>query len=453
MLKKNIKYLFVFLFSLSVLVFFGFPRNTYDSIWSFAFSFGISHGQLPYIDIQIIVPFLYNFVMSLGLFIWDNNLMFLIEQAFLITICFSFLYKMYKEKAWLYLVFLCGITFVAFMPTYNFFLVFLLVIVIYLEKKEANDYLVGFFLGCLILTKHTVGIFFIIPTFIMYYKDLKKIGKRALGCLAPWIIFLIYLLITNSLWQFIDLCILGLFDFASSNTIVFTPFFFISFAILIVNVLLIIKNHNNITYWYVLFSFMILIPIVTYNHFFNYLMFASILIMESLSINNKKIMLIFSMSYCFILIFFSFFLTGAYKKIERLSGINHFEYYYSLKGTKNMINDFNNFYSKYKKRGNTVLLTINTMWLEIINDEKFDFFSELNRGNYGYNGLNKLKSKVDKMHDTYFIVNFDDYMYAKNKIVDNHYETSQFDYEIVDYIINNFEKIEDYSYYGVYYKK
>ena len=451
MIKKYYKYLIVFIFSLSVLVLFGFSRNTYDSIWNYAFSFGIAHGQLPYVDYPIVIPLLYNFVMSVGLFIWNNNLMFLIEQAFLITICFSFLYKMYEEKSWLFLIFLCGRSFLAFMPTYNFFLFFLLVIVIYLEKKEANDYLVGFFLGCLILTKHTVGIFFIIPTFIMYYKDLKKIGKRALGCLAPWIIFLIYLLITNSLWQFIDLCILGLFDFATSNTVLITPYFFISIFMFIINLLLIVKNLKNITYWYVLFSFMIMIPIFTCNHFFIYLLFFSLLIIESITISNKKLIYIITISYCVIIVFLNFFMTGAYKNIERLDDINHFEYYIGLKGTKNSIIQINNLYKKYKKIGHTKILSDNTMWIEMINDEKFNYLSILNKGNHGYNGSKKLINNIQKMQDTYFIIDYVGYQKAKNKVVDNYYQISQFDYSVVDYIMDNSKEVESFNNYRVFY--
>lgn len=43
-------------------------------------------------------------------------------------------------------------------PSYNIFLLMLLILIIYLEKNNCNDYLIGFILGFLILTKQSVGV-------------------------------------------------------------------------------------------------------------------------------------------------------------------------------------------------------------------------------------------------------------------------------------------------------
>ena len=453
MLKKNIKYIVVFIYAILSLTLFFFSRNIIDSIWNYCFSSGFVHGQIPYKDIQVIVPFLYNFIMSLGLFIWDNNLMFLIEQAILITICFYFLYKMYKEKAWLFLIFLTVPDFFSAIPTYNFFLIFLLIIVIYLEKKGANDYLIGFFLGCLILTKHTVGIFFVIPTFILYFKDLKKIGKRALGCLAPWIIFLIYLLIANNLWEFIDLCILGLFDFASSNSNLLSPYFFVSIICSAIIIYFIVKKDSkNYVYWYCLFAGAILLPIFNRYHFRLYLLFFSIFIMEVIPFfKHKWIIPFYTFLICFCCVLSNFILTGVYKRIERLDGINHFEYYIGLKGTKNSITVLNELYNKYKLKGKTKILSDNTMFIEVINDEKFDYFSEMNFGNYGYNGTERLIKKIKNKQYHYFIIDMDKYTESKLRKYNKYGEITQFDYIVVDYIMNNFKEIEDLGMYKVYY--
>lgn len=59
---------------------------------------------------------------------------------------------------------------------------FMLVILLYLEKKYPDkDYLIGFVIGCAVLSKHTVGAFFILPSIIYYFRDIKKLLRRAIG--------------------------------------------------------------------------------------------------------------------------------------------------------------------------------------------------------------------------------------------------------------------------------
>ena len=166
-IRENIKYVFVFLVALVALTFFS-NLNCYDAAWNYGFSYAFSKGEIPFKDFNMITPGLYNFVMSLGLHISHNNLMFLIEQSLLITLTFSIVYKMYGKKSFLFLFFMAFPSFFAFTPTYNFFLMFLIILLIYLEKEEKSDYLIGVVLALCILTKHTVGVFLIIPSFIFY---------------------------------------------------------------------------------------------------------------------------------------------------------------------------------------------------------------------------------------------------------------------------------------------
>jgi len=53
-----------------------------------------------------------------------------------------------------------------------------------------------------------------------FYKRYKKIIKRGIGFLIPNIILLGYLLITNTLYEFIDYCFLGLSSFAKENILI-----------------------------------------------------------------------------------------------------------------------------------------------------------------------------------------------------------------------------------------
>ncbi|MBQ2639356.1 MAG: hypothetical protein IJF92_01130, partial [Bacilli bacterium] len=184
--KASFKYIFIFTFTLFVLVVFGIYANNWDSLWNYGFSYSIAKGQIPYNDFTMIVQPLYNYIMSIGLILVShNNIVFLLEQAILVSINFYFLYKVFDYKVWLIIVVMCFPMFIAFSPTYNYFIFFLFTIVLYLEHKNKNDYLIGFILGLIILTKAVVGIFFVIPTSIYYFNDKKKIFKRFIGLIIP----------------------------------------------------------------------------------------------------------------------------------------------------------------------------------------------------------------------------------------------------------------------------
>lgn len=446
----NKRLIFVFCFTMLTLVFFAFSRNIIDSIWNYGFSYAISKGQVPYRDFTMIIPPLYNLVMSLGLYISSNNLMFLVEQAIMVTVLFYLLHKMYKDNAWIFLAVMCFPFFVAFCPTYNFFLFFLFVIILYLEKNTRNDFLIGIFLACMVLTKYTVGVFFLIPSVILYFKERKRLLKRILGFVIPCLLFLIYLLVTKSFVQFFDLCVFGLFDFAKSNTILFTPLFFVSAIFFLISLFCVIKDKKNILNWYVLFSFSVMLPIFTRYHFYVYTMFFSLLfISKNLKVNDKYIRNI-SLFICLITVIFNFFFTGAYKRIERFSDVNNFEYYFTLKGSKKAFSQADLLYDKYKKKGNVIVLATNTAFLKVANGDEFTYFTVLNKGNFGFNGTNKMIERVKKSHNCYFMIFKDDYWFAKEDKV-FHYEKSQFDYEIVDYIIDNGVFVEEKDGYWVYY--
>ena len=214
--KASFKYIFIFLFSFLAMSFF----LTYfdgDVLWNYGFSYALSKGEIPYLDFNMILTPLYPMIMSLILKINTNILLFYLANAFLITVIFYFLFKMVKEKAWLFLVFLVFPIPAVVFPSYNLFLLFLAILLIYCEEEKKSDYLIGLLLGFSILTKQTVGVFLVAPSLIYYHKDLKKIMKRIIGLLIPNFFFLLYLLVTESFKAFCDLCIFGLFDFSSSN--------------------------------------------------------------------------------------------------------------------------------------------------------------------------------------------------------------------------------------------
>ena len=448
-LWNNKRFIFVFFFSLFVYMFFCCSRNTGDAIWNYGFSYAMANGEIPYRDFTMIIPPLYNFIMSLGLRIFSDNIVYIIEHSIIITASFYLLYKLYDEKAYLFLAVMCFPFFVGFYPTYNYFLFFLFLVLLYLEKKQMNDYFVGIILSCMILTKYTVGIFFLVPSIIIYFKDKKKLLRRFVGFIIPCVLFLIYLLVTKSLFSFFDLCLFGLFDFGKSNSIVFTSYFFMAIGMLIISIFSVVKEKKEILPWYVLMSFSIMIPIFTRYHFAVYLLFFLTLFISLKWKVKKGFIRNISVVICFISVLFNFVFNGEFLRLERFSLVNNFNFYYSREGSKDSFLSVDSLYNKYKKKGDVIVLSFNAAFLKIVNEDEFTYFTILNRGNYGYHGTEKLVSKINKMEDVYFLICKDDYYFSKNDLTFGS-EKSQFDYEVVDAVINKGNLIEEKFGYMVY---
>lgn len=86
-----------------------------------------------------------------------------------------------------------------------------------MEDKKANDYIIGILLGLTFITKQNIGVFLCLPT--IFIKDIKKIIKRIAGFLIPILLLGIYLIMTNSIYEFIDYTFLGLNSFANNNLV------------------------------------------------------------------------------------------------------------------------------------------------------------------------------------------------------------------------------------------
>ncbi len=438
-LKDNIKYFIVFSMALFCLIFFG-HLNSYESVWNYGFSYAFAIGEIPYVDFNMIIPGFYNFIMSLGLHISHNNLVFLIEQSILITLTFLIVYKMYGKKAWIFLFFMSLLGFFAFCPTYNFFLMFLTILIIYLEKEKSSDYLLGFLLGLCILTKHTVGVFLVIPSFIFYFKDKKKLFKRFIGCLVPCVIFVIYLLIVGAFEEFFDLCILCLFDFASKNSEMITGYVVFSIILLVLTIVYIIFNKKDILGYYLVSYFSVMIPIFSYYHFSLYLAICSLMLLSTLKLSDRYLAIL---GISFTMIIFSFYI------ILNINGeflsVHNFNYVYSLAGNKNNFEYLNKLYLKYSKQSNTNVISSKSVWIKVSNEEKLNYFTIINRGNFGYNGTKKMIDRVNKETPTYYIIDMPEYERTKKY-------TGQFDVELCDYIISNSKLVEKKGNYEVYLK-
>ncbi len=441
-LKKYGKFILLFIFIFCCFTFILWGVNYGDPIANYGFSYAIRRGEVPYLHFNTISTPLFAFFGTIGLFIWNNYTMFLLQQSLLVTVMFYLLEKLYGQKCYLLLA-VSLILFGAqtFMPTYNFFCFFMMVVLLYLEEKYTNkDYLIGIFIGFAILSKHTFGGLLLLPSIIYYYKDKKKLLKRLIGMCIPCLLFFIYLLWNKALYRFIDLCFLGLFDFSSKNGNIFTSYFYVSMVCLGLSCYLFWKNKKDIKYLYLLLTFSVVIPLFDLSHFSLYFLSVLMMLLPYVHIKNRY-------TYSFVLIAVTFYLFSnlsigmTYHPVFTTKN-NHFEYILNskksyLRGLKEI--------EYIKSFKNPLILSYSKMQYDIINNYDLDYFDVFLYGNFGYHGDIKMIDKIKQMHNQIIIVDRQDY----TKVTAD----SQFDRIIAEYAMKVSKKIDSKYGLDVYYKE
>lgn len=437
------RYIFIFVLSFLIYEFFGYGITYGDPIANYGFSYAIANGQVPYLDFNIISTPLFAFLMSIGLHIFDNYLMFILEQSLLVTVTFYFLYQMYGKKIYWILFGFIFIGFYGLLPTYNFCCFAMMSILLYLESKyNEKDYLIGVFIGLCILSKHTIGMFFILPTFIMYFKNYKKILRRVIGVFIPSFIFIIYLVSHGAFYDFINLCFGGLFDFSSNNGNPSTIWFYISIILFVVMLIILVRDRKNIVNWYLIFTFTFVVPLFDICHFALY--FGCFLMMVLPYIPKTRydhyicnLGIILSITISVVNIRLGMMYEPVFmKKIDRFNFTLNSSYSYDM---NLKVNRFLNEYD------DSLLLSYHKMFYDISNGNKLDYYDVFMYGNFGYDGVNRMIKEIDKMHDKYIIVDMTSYLKEG--------DDEQFVKEIVEYVFKSCEKVDSKYGFNIYYKK
>ena len=430
---KYLKYLIIFLVFFYILI---IPYNMYfgDTIVNYGFSYALRIGEIPYNDFNLIIPLFSPFIYSLVLLI---N-----KSVISIFLLFQLMEKKISNK--IYLLFLlilinfplCLVTFL--FPGYNFILYFLLFLIIYLEEYN-KDYLIGLLIGLSIITKHTIGVFFILPSIIFYYKDYKRLLKRFITMLIPIFIFLLYLIITKSFNNFINLCILGLFDFASSNNHMNYLLLAIVLVCLFYFIYIIKNDRKNISNYYLLLSILFVIPLLDQYHVSYFIISTLFIFISRLNVERfYKSFIIIDIVIIGIWTFIAF----NYRDFKFIN-YNNYPLRYLSSSWKS---DYDGIDEFIKKNDNTVLFLLGTenYFYKITNNKRITYFDLPNYGNYGYDGYNTMKDKIDSLSDTYFIINRGAFI---NKSYNQQYHRELFDY------ISKFKFIKNINDYEVYYKE
>lgn len=443
--RSILKYVFIFLFAfLAMSVFMTYVDG--DVLWNYGFSYAISQGEIPYIDFNMILPPAYSFLMALGLFFNPNILVFYLENSLLITFIFYFLFKLYGKKAWIFLLFLIFPIPVIVYPSYNLLLLFLLIVLFYLEKNNGNDYLIGVILGLMVFTKQTVGVaIFLVGLLYYFWSDRKKLFKRLIGFLAVCVIFLIYFLVAGSLYQFFNHCLFGLLDFTGKNGNINSAFFGISLLLLGIVIFLIVRDKKAIYNWYLLAFFTVVIPLFDIGHL-SYFVFSLLLVLLMKDFSFDKRVIKYYIFFCLFYMIFFFYNTT-------WSGFIYPNHYYNFnyrvlynKSGENEIRDeVVKFINENKRDQRIVILGSDAYFYKITCHMRIDHFDLLNYGNHGWKGEKKLREKFSKLPSGTIILVDSRGNGKKN--------APQFMTEFVDYAVTMGEEIDEIGGYVIYKKK
>ena len=261
-LKRVFKkeYLLVIFFAFVILSFLILePIEDLDELWNYNTAKCIADGLIPYKDISMITTPLLPMVNAVFLKILGNEVFVMrilagILGALTLFLTFNIFKKLFKEtNISLICTFLLYLLYQDFFCIdYNFFVLFLVLCILNLEIKYTNkiysakfkgrkilvnlnknksknkktNLIIGILAGLCICTKQSIGVLvaFITAIYPMIWirnkKDIKLaisiIVIRVLGIIIPVVIFLIYLIVTGALNDFIGYAIKGIAHFDNS---------------------------------------------------------------------------------------------------------------------------------------------------------------------------------------------------------------------------------------------
>lgn len=443
--KSILRYILLFFYFFICLnfVYIAFRMDSYNN---YGFSYGIVTGGVPYKELNMIVPLFGPLFYSTLLFIHKSILVYYFEQSILLTILSYLLFKILDKKAWITITILFLPIIIPFayclFPGYNFLILFELILLLYLIDRKKSDKLIGLVAGISIITKQNIGIFIFIVTLLFSIKNKKKLFNRLLYGMIPIGILFIILLLYGNLYEFIDLCFLGMGDFIGNSNINITCFIITIILMIIISIKFIKDKNKNISYYYLLIYLLVVIPLFDLYHFslFAYFYVVVFLYNSKIKINKKILPYI---SFALINIFICLWVVLSWNRFKdyKIYSYKNFEMVLLTKEENKTFTSINK-YSK-GKRFKIIGTPSDIVFVFASNNKKLDSYTVYYNGNFGKDGVNKALKNIINSKDTYFIV--DSTKYKNNK------EDIQFLKEVPEYITKNYKCIKKIGDYEIYY--
>ena len=480
LLKTNYLYIFIFIFIIIASVILCRPLNDLDEVWNYSFAKNIADGLVPYRDFNLVTTPLLPFICGLFLTIFGNELIIMrLLAIFLITFIFFISYCILKKLninkyyifITLFLLFLLLKNYICI--DYNFAILAITLLLIYMQINENKSYfLIGFLSGLCILFKQSTGLAIAFITvfypilFIKNKIDFKNYIKisliKILGISVPVILLIIYLIFNNALYDFIDYTILGIKTFTNSisyvnliksNNIpikllsIFMPIFLLILGF-------IKKEKKLLMFWlYSIASLVVIFPISDNIHFLIGFTPTIILFSYSLYILIRKVLVILQTKFNFniffkefiktsISLFLIFYLISSIYQIGINIPKNHnIKHYTGISISDNLLNKINTIDEYISNEKNPVyILDAEASIYMIPIDRYYKDFNLFNKGNLGSKGEDGQIEKINKL-------NSGDKILIKN---DNYKRNWQSPEKVISYIKNNLNKIGEISIFDIY---
>lgn len=407
-----------------------------DELYNYGFSYNIVKGLIPYKDFNMIIPPLFNYLLSIFLLIFGSKLLvYHFVIALIITVIFYFSYKKIGKLAFLIYLLMLIYPYVG----YNVFAIMLIIMLFNVKDNKYSDILEALLISMLFLTKQTLGLL-VIPS-IIYSKNRKRTISVYLISIFG---FLLYLIFNDTVYQFFDYCLFGMFDFAGKNATSIGFLTIVELLIIILLSYLSYKTKRKDIFFCLMFQIMAL-PIVNYIHFIISFIPVMYLFLSEYK-DNKPLILISSV---FVLSFFIGFNFAVCYGQEDYQYLEKFKLDTFMKGrvTYNITDDYvvktKEYIDKYSDRTLYVFGRFSYL-IKLNNNVSLNKYDIINNGNMGYNGKDKYIKEIDDHCSK------NKCMFIMNDYEDSISVTIQTNMDILKYVQKNYMGIYNSNVFSVY---
>lgn len=415
---------------------------SYDEIWNFGFAKSILDGLIPYKDFNLIVPPLFPYLTSIVIGIFGEKLF--VYYAFIAVISTSISYLAYK-KIGFYSILIYISLLIYSSNGYNTFSLLLLFILLLILDKEIKyqDIIIPILISIMVCTKQTLALL-IIPSMI-YSKNKKKTILTYIIC---FLICLTYFLLNNTLLEFLDYCLFGMFEFTEKNSLSIPMYLISEIIICIILIINLIKSKGTRKdMLYILLYQIIAFPITDVSHFV--LAWAPNVL---LLFQKKDITKFIKVSFLIVLLIAELgvlLISNYTTTINNKTYIGNSEEKTFLEGklvpsiTDDYIKEISNMIEKYPNK-KLYLLGSNSYLIKLFLDIPINKYDLINDGNMGYNGSKKYIKEIKETcenEECLFIIN-------NNELNKNEY--GQTNSDILKFVDKEYRKIYATNVYGVY---
>ncbi|MBR3281082.1 MAG: glycosyltransferase family 39 protein [Clostridia bacterium] len=471
MIKKILKYKYLYMFiafSALFIIYYCITKDySADNLWNMHNAQKLYNGFVPYREFSMIVTPLFHIIGALFIRVLGNNVFsFHIYGGILLGCSLTlFLYIIKKTchspKANLVLVPIFMAFLVAAKISYNWLCMIWILLLIIIELKIPDNFnykwiLNGFIIALIFLTKQNIGVVYACFYFLylILNKNIDNKSIKALIFVGTGIIsivpFIIYLVCSNSLFDFFDLCILGMLDFGKSNaystTSAGTPIMIIVVILVLLELVKSIKTKNRqMTYISCLSicNFFFVIPFIDFWHLFIALMPFIIGLIWFIKQNVKTKALkqtilcicIGLTLTCFfvILLFFGYCIAT----LRVVSAPSEYEFYEAAKGIDvdyfDCWKQIKNYIDKSEGEGKNVILAYENASMVLLPfNTNNKYFDTLLTGNFGYGGEQKVIEKIQNIENVKIILGIG--FASKHQTCHKIKQFVQDNYKLVDYI-------------------